>query len=94
LRFPVDIHHQAQGIITLSKLYAMFKEDKYLDSARKIAEWTVENMQDETGFFYYQKWPFLTNKIPYMRWSQAWMILALSSLPYCKKEENTNEKNR
>jgi len=91
--FPVDIHHQAQGIITLSKLYDLFKKENYLDFAKKIAEWTVENMQDEMGYFYYQKWPFLTNKIPYIRWSQAWMMLALSSLLHSKKEECYDEKD-
>ncbi len=48
--------------------------------ARTIAEWTIKNMQDEKGFFYYQKWPMVTNKIPFIRWSQAWMLLALASL--------------
>ena len=85
--YPVDIHHQAQGIITLCKLYNSFKNDKYLEFAYKIAKWTIENMQDKIGYFYYQKWPFLTNKIPYMRWGQAWMMLALSSLLYVKKED-------
>jgi len=48
--------------------------------SEKIAKWTIENMQDEIGYFYYQKWPFLTNKIPYMRWGQAWMMYALATL--------------
>jgi len=39
----------------------------------------IENMQDETGYFYYRKGPFLINKIPYMRWSQAWAFHALTS---------------
>jgi hypothetical protein len=37
-------------------------------------------MQDKKGYFYYQKFPFFTNKISYMRWGQAWMLLAISSL--------------
>jgi len=92
-RYPVDIHHQAQGIITLCKLYTAVKKVKYLEFAEKIAKWTVENMQDEKGYFYYQKWPFSTNKISYMRWGQAWMMLALSSLLYAKKEDHYNETN-
>jgi uncharacterized protein YyaL (SSP411 family) len=76
--YPIDIHNQAQGIITFSKLSEIKPE--YLDFAGTIATWTIENMQDKTGYFYYQKWPFLVNKIPYMRWGQAWMLLALSSL--------------
>ena len=78
--YPVDIHHQAQGIITFSKLYKNFKDYKYLDFAEKIALWTINNMQDKTGYFYYQKWPIIMNKIPYIRWGQAWMILALATL--------------
>ena len=34
----------------------------------------------EGCFYYYQKWRFWTNRINYMRWSQAWMLLALSTL--------------
>jgi len=79
-RFPVDIHNQAQGIITLSKMYEMCKEEKYLDFVKKMTEWTIEHMQDKKGYFYYQKWSFFTNKISYMRWGQAWMMLALSTL--------------
>ena len=92
--FPIDIHHQAQGIITFSKLYTLFRKNGYLNFAKIIAKWAIENMQDETGFFYHQKWLLITNKIPYMRWGQAWMMLALSSLLNAKKEEFLNEKNR
>jgi hypothetical protein len=48
--------------------------------ARKIAGWAIANMQDEKGYFYYQKGRWITNKIPYIRWSQAWMFYALSLL--------------
>ena len=37
-------------------------------------------MQDPQGYFYAHDWGFFKNKIPYMRWSQAWMMLALSEL--------------
>jgi len=76
--WPLDIHNQAQGIITFSKLSEINIE--YLDFAKIIAKWTIENMQDKSGYFYYQKWPFFTNKIPYIRWGQAWMLLALGTL--------------
>ena len=32
----------------------------------------------EGCFYYYQKWRFWTNRINYMRWSQAGMLLALA----------------
>jgi len=84
--WPVDAHNQAQGIITFSKLYGLTKEKNYLAFSRKITLWTVNNMQDKSGYFYYQKWPLLINKIPYMRWGQAWMMLALAEYVYCSQK--------
>ena len=38
-------------------------------------------MWDERGgYFYCQKHPRYTVKIPYMRWAQAWMLLALATV--------------
>jgi len=77
-KYPVDIHNQAQGMISFSKYGALYPQ--YLEFGKRIAEWTIENMQDKSGFFYYQKWPLIANRIPYMRWNQAWMMLALAHL--------------
>ena len=86
-RCPIDIHHQAQGIITGCKLYETFHDKYYLNLSEKIAKWTMTNMQEESGYFHYQKWPFLINKIPYMRWGQAWMMLSLTILLEALKRE-------
>lgn len=77
-KWPVDIHNQSQGIITFSEFKDFNKN--YLPFANKIADWTIENMKNHKGNFYYQKWPFITNKINYLRWNQAWMLLALCNL--------------
>lgn len=77
-KWPVDIHNQSQGIITFSRFAE--KDEKYLHFAKKITDWTIKNMQGSKGNFYYQKWPLLTNKVNYMRWNQAWMLLALTTL--------------
>lgn len=76
--WPTDIHHQAQGIITFARMRRF--DPRYLSFARVIAEWTIRNMQDRKGYFYYQKHRHFTNGIPYMRWGQAWMLLALVEL--------------
>jgi len=76
--YPVDIHNQAQGIITFSKL-KMYGSD-YGSFSQKICNWTIENMQSEKGYFYYQLFKTHVHKIPYMRWSQAWMFLAFANL--------------
>lgn len=81
--WPVDIHHQSQGIITFSRLSSL--NPRFPAFARTIADWTIENMQDKTGYFYYRKNRVYTDKISYMRWSNAWMFLALAEL--LKKKE-------
>ncbi|MFK7779185.1 MAG: hypothetical protein QM501_13850 [Gimesia sp.] len=77
--YPIDIHCSAQGIVTCLKLKNL--DSRSLPLAEKIAQWAVDNMQDKKrGYFYYQKTRFYTNKIPYIRWSQAWMFYALALL--------------
>lgn len=75
--WPVDIHNQSQGIITFSEL--AHYDDSYYDFAKTIAQWTIENMQDKKGYFYYRIFKHHKHKISYMRWSQAWMLLALAT---------------
>ncbi len=74
---PIDIHGSAQGIITCLKM-AKYDNQSIL-RAKKIARWAVDNMQDKTGYFYYQKNRWYRNRIPYIRWSQAWMFYALAA---------------
>ena len=79
--YPVEIHNQSQGIISFSK------EQKYEPFARTIALWTIKHMQHKKGFFYYRKYRMHTHKISYMRWSQAWMFVALTELVISNKKE-------
>ncbi len=76
--WPVDIHNQAQGIITFSTLSEY--DDKYPSFSKKTAKWTIDYMQDRKGFFYFRKGRVFTNKISYMRWSNAWMFFSLTKL--------------
>jgi len=70
--YPVDIHNFAQGIDT-------FLTFGRKDSALRLIENCVEMMWDEKrNYFYYQKSRWYTNRINYMRWSQAWMFYALA----------------
>jgi hypothetical protein len=72
--YPIDIHSVAQSIITLLELKDLVR------LALSVYEWAMTHMRDERGYFYYQILPYWKNNIPYMRWSQAWMLLALSTL--------------
>ena len=76
--YPADIHSSASAIITLVELRGHIPHT--LSLAKEIADWTLKNLRDAQGFFYYQKRRFCTVKIPYMRWSESWMMYALARL--------------
>ena len=73
--FPVDIHSPGQLLITLSNMNLL---SRYHELTEKVVEWTIRNMQDRKGYFYYQVKPGISSKISYMRWSNAFMFNALS----------------
>ena len=70
----------SQAIQTLVHLRALHPES--IPVAIKVAEWTIKNMQDGSGYFYYRKYPLVTNKTPTLHWGQATMLSALAAL--CK----------
>ncbi len=76
--YPIDIHSVAQSIITLVELKDLDKGN--IELAHSIYQWAMNHMWDERGYFHYRVLPFFKNKISYMRWTQAWMVLALSTL--------------
>lgn len=73
--YPIDIHAPAQFIVTLHRLGKLNENKELVD---KIFNWSIKNMQDEKGYFYYQLKPSISSKIPYMRWAQAWMFYGFS----------------
>jgi len=75
--YPLDIHCVAQSIITLLKFKDMGVGNESLAAA--VFRWAMEHMWDNRGFFYYRVLRSCTIRIPYMRWSQAWMLLALAT---------------
>jgi len=74
--YPIDIHSSAQLVITVVKLDKFHEQKKLLDI---VLNWTIENMQSNKGYFYYQINKYFSSKIPYMRWAQAWMFYSLST---------------
>jgi hypothetical protein len=76
--YPIDIHSIAQSIIMLLAFKDL--DGNNVSLAHAVFRWAMAHMWDERGYFYYQVLPFGTNRISYMRWSQAWMLLALSTL--------------
>ena len=78
--FPIDIHACSQAILHFIALAAI--DPTALEHAWKTFDWTLENMNAPDGSFYYQRHRLWTNRTPYMRWGQAWMLRALARLQF------------
>jgi polysaccharide biosynthesis protein VpsJ len=72
-RDPLDAHSFAQGSLVWSRFGAR-------DLAQKILGAGCDHLWDEaTGQFAYQVSGTTANRVPYMRWTQAWMLYALEA---------------
>jgi hypothetical protein len=76
--YPIDIHCVAQSIITLLEFKHL--DETIVDLALLVFQWAIANMWDGEGYFYYQALPWFKNRISYMRWSNAWMLVAMAKL--------------
>jgi polysaccharide biosynthesis protein VpsJ len=76
---PLDIQCSSQAIDTL--VFFSDEDPEAIGLALKVAKWTIANMQDKTGYFYYRRYsPWLVNKTPTLHWGQATMFCALAGL--------------
>jgi len=76
--YPADAHAAASAIVTFLECREL--DNDALTLAQNVAAWTIQNLRDRRGFFYYQRRRFYTVRKPYMRWTQAWMLYALARL--------------
>jgi hypothetical protein len=88
-KYRIDIHSCAESVNCLSELSETFPQGLVL--AEHILDWTILNLQDSKGYFYYgilksrfTGLPF-KSKIAYLRWGQAWMFKALTSFMLAKR---------
>ena len=73
--YPIDIHAAAQLPVTLYRLNCL---PENLPLVHRVINWTIDNMQDPRGYFYFQKSRYTRSTIPYIRWAQSWMFFGLS----------------
>jgi hypothetical protein len=76
--YPIDIQCASQAIETLVE-FADVAPD-LLPLAIKVANWTIDNMQDGDGHFYYRDLGWRKVKTPMFHWGQATMFKALARL--------------
>jgi hypothetical protein len=76
---PLDIQCCSQAIDT----FVLFadRDSEALTLATRVAQWTIKNMQDQSGYFYYRRYSkWLVNKTATLHWGQATMLCALAGL--------------
>lgn len=76
--YPIDIQCASQSIETLCRFRA--RDERALPAAVRVALWTIEHMQDASGYFYFQRHRQYINRAPCFHWGQATMVSALTSL--------------
>lgn len=84
--YPIESHCAGAAIKALCVLSKRHGEELF-EFALNVSDWTIKNLFDENkGYFYYQKRKYWTNKINYLRWSQAWMFTGLAYLVHYGKK--------
>jgi len=75
-QYPIDIHCPGQLVMTLVRLG---RYDAHRELVHKVLEWTYAHMYTPRGYYFYQLKKGISSKIPYMRWSNAFMFCALAT---------------
>ena len=78
--FPIDIHACSQAMLHFCAFSSI--DPAAPERAWRTFRWTMGNMAAPDGSFNYQRHRFWTNRTPYMRWGQAWMLHALARLRF------------
>jgi hypothetical protein len=76
--YPIDIHAVAQSIITPAVLRDISSSN--IDLSASVFRWAMAHMWDARGYFYYRVLRSGTIRTPFMRWSEAWMAVAMAQL--------------
>ena len=70
--YPIDVHCPAQALAFFSLL-----APAHAELVERVLRWMVGNLQDPRGHFCFRKGRLFVNRIPYVRWGQAWAFHAL-----------------
>lgn len=73
---PHDVHGAASGVLCFVR--AARRDPAWWGPAQGVLRWTLDEMFDPRGFFYYQRTRRLAKRFLLMRWANAWMSRALA----------------
>lgn len=79
--YPINIHSCSEAILCLSQLGTNLADFNRLE---RVVSFTIKNMRTDEGFYIAEIrkrwWGEQKVTVPYMRWAQAWMFLALARM--------------
>lgn len=80
-RFPIDVHSCAEALLCINQLAPSFGGGHALEPTFRFSQ---ENMLSSDGWYYAalqrRAGKVRAVEIPYLRWGQAWMLLAFASV--------------
>jgi hypothetical protein len=76
-RHPIDIHAASSAIGTLSRLRE--RHPAALATAARVLDWTLRTMSRRDGRFAFQRHARRRISVPYVRWSDGHMLVAMAS---------------
>lgn len=89
--YPIDMHSFAQAVFTLLKVGGTAADVALCD---KVVQRAIDLMYlPAKGQFVYQKTRWLTNRINYTRWTQAWAYYALAFYNRHRAEQHNHAEN-
>ena len=78
--YPLDVHAPSQAIAFFSGM-----GEDFACLTDRVLDWLMANLYNhQRGCFHFRRGRWLTNRIPYMRWSQAWAFHALTTYAHCR----------
>ena len=75
--YPIDIHGASSAIWALVTL--RHRHPEALGLADRVLDWTLSHMLRSDGRYAFQLHRHYRNSVPYVRWSDAHMLLALAT---------------
>ena len=84
--YPIDIHASAEAISFFSAMGPAWRS-----LTERVLTWMLRNMRSPRGYFYSRRTRCFTNRIPYMRWAQAWVFHALTQYMLCSVGSDTTQ---
>jgi rhamnogalacturonyl hydrolase YesR len=74
---PIDIHCPTQALVTMCALKDLGPETRLL---ARVTRWMLANLRSPEGYFCFRRGRLGLNRIPYIRWGQAWAYHGLARL--------------